>query len=105
MPKGDLFNELPTPKGRPFLERGCKGSAFYCNRKLFLDFFTTFFALGQLQSPAGYTTKLINKHLRNVSANGKINGDTEVAFSRPHTSTGPRLTTHDYALHAPTTTP
>ncbi len=46
MPKGDLFNELPTPKGRPFLERGCKGSAFYFNSKLFLNFFTTFFSNG-----------------------------------------------------------
>ncbi len=77
MPKGDLFNELPTPKGRPFLERGCKGSAFYCNRKLFLDFFTTFFSNARLQSPAGYTTELINRHLRNVSTDGELKDISE----------------------------
>ena len=77
MPKGDLFNELTTPKGRPLLERGCKGSAFYCNRKLFHDFFTTFFSNAPLQSHAGHTTGLINRHLRNVSADGKIKGNSE----------------------------
>ncbi len=77
MPNGDLFNELPTPKGRPFLERGCKGSAFYCNRKLFHDFFTTFFELGRLQSLAEHTTKLINSNLRNASTGGKLKGISE----------------------------
>lgn len=105
MPKGDLFNELTTPKGRPFLERGCKGSAFYCNRKLFLDFFYNFFRAHKRQIMLRTNYRANKQDVTKYKEHMKNNGKSEESISIPATSAAPRLTTHDYALHAPATTP